>query len=80
MRLNLRIMFSLVHDLGCMHHHQRPKTFIYEAKVAVVNALKIPKAHHWGGSALTKQPLNTGTLRAMNLADVPADACVINLL
>ena len=55
-------------------------TFVYEAKISVGSALKTPEAHHWVEALNTeiKQLIDTGTLRAVNLADVPADATIIN--
>ena len=80
LRHNPRFMYAHVHRMSDMHHCQRPKAFVYEAKVSVGNALKTPEAHHWVEALNTeiKQLIGTGTLRAVNLADVPADATTIN--
>ena len=73
-------MYAHVHPLSDMHHYQRPKAFVYVAKVTVGNALKTPEAHHWveALNSEIKQLLDTGTLRAFKLFDVPIGASVIN--
>ena len=65
-----------VHPLSDIHHYQRPKAFVYEAKVTFGNALKTPGAHHWVEvlNSEIKQLLDIGTLRAVELSDVPAGA------
>ena len=40
-------MYARVHLLSDMHHYQRPKIFVYEAKITVGNALKTPEAPYW---------------------------------
>ena len=64
LRHNPRFMYAHVHHMSDMHHYQRPKAFVYEAKVSVGNALKTPEAHHWVEALNTeiKQPIDTGTL------------------
>ena len=70
-------MYAHAHPLSdILHHYQRPKAFVYEAKVTVGNALKTPEAHHWVKvlNSEFKQLLDIGTLRAVELSDVPAGA------
>ena len=52
----------------------------HEAKITVGNALKTPEAPYWVEVLNTeiKQLIDTGTLRAVKLSDVPANASLIN--
>ena len=80
-RQSPRFIFACVLDYGDMHHYQRPKIFVYEAKITVGNALKTPEAPYWVKALNTeiKQLIDTGTLLAVKLSDVPADASIINI-
>ena len=54
--------------------------FVYEAKIIIGNALKTPKAPYWVEALNTeiKQLIDTGTLRAVKLSDVPDNTLLIN--
>ena len=47
MRAAWLLQEHLFHHMSDMHHNQRPKAFVFEAKATVGNALKTPEAHHW---------------------------------
>ena len=80
LRHNPRFLYAHVHHLSDMHHYQRPKAFVFEAKVTVGTALKTREAHHWveALNIKIKQNQNTGMLRAVKLSDIPAGASLIN--